>query len=55
MKTVRDGEGSPGWSPRLSQLLSSVIRVQIQCCFTSPETIRTVRDVEPRTATSTFT
>ena len=29
--------------------------VQVQCCFTSPETIRTIRDGEPRTATSTFT
>ena len=27
--------------------------VQVQCCFT--ETIRTIRDGEPRTATSTFT
>ena len=26
-----------------------------KCCFTSTETIRTIRDVEPRTATSTFT
>ena len=37
-------------------------QVQIQCCFTFTETIktttesiRTVRDGEPRTATSTFT
>ena len=29
--------------------------VQVQCCFTSTETIRTIRDREPRTATSTFT
>ena len=29
--------------------------VQVQCCFTSTETIRTIRDGEPRTATSTFT
>ena len=27
----------------------------VQCCFTSTETARTVRDREPRTATSTFT
>ena len=27
----------------------------VQCCFTSTETIRTIRDGEPRTATSTFT
>ena len=29
--------------------------VRVQCCFTSTETIRTVRDGVPRTATSTFT
>ena len=29
--------------------------VRVQCCFTSAETIRTVRDGEPRTSTSTFT
>ena len=30
--------------------------VQVQCCFTSTETIRTIRDREPSgTATSTFT
>ena len=28
---------------------------QVQCCFTSIETIRTIRDGEPRPATSTFT
>ena len=27
----------------------------IQCCFTSTETIQTVRDMEPRTSTLTFT
>ena len=27
----------------------------VHCCFTSTETIRTIRDGEPRTATSTFT
>ena len=27
----------------------------VQCCFTSTETIRTIRDGEPRVATSTFT
>ena len=27
----------------------------VQCCFTSTETIRTIRDGESRTATSTFT
>ena len=29
--------------------------VQVQCCLTSTETIRTIRDVGPRTATSTLT
>ena len=29
--------------------------VRVQCCFTSTETVRTIRDGEPRTATSTFT
>ena len=29
--------------------------VQVQCCFASTETIRTIKDGEPRTATSTFT
>ena len=28
---------------------------QVQCCLTSTETIRTIRDWEPRTATSAFT
>ena len=28
---------------------------KFQCCFTSTETKRTVKDGEPRTATSTFT
>ena len=27
----------------------------VQCCFTAAETIGTIRDEEPRTATSTFT
>ena len=30
-------------------------KATVQCCFTSTETIRTIRDGEPRTATSTFT
>ena len=29
--------------------------VQVQCCFSSTETLRTIRDGEPRTATSTST
>ena len=32
-----------------------VVKVQIQRCFTPTETIMTIRDGEPRTATSTFT
>ena len=31
------------------------IRVSVQCSFTSTETTRTIRDREPRGATSTFT
>ena len=38
-----------------TQLLSSVIQVQVQCYFASIETIRIIRGGEPRTATSTFT
>ena len=34
---------------------STSVHNQVQCCFTSTETIRTIRDGEPRTATSTFT
>ena len=41
---------SPGRPPRLSH-----VQVQVQCCLTSTESIRTVRDGEPRMATSTFT
>ena len=29
--------------------------LRLQCCFTSTETVRTIKDGEPRTATSTFT
>ena len=37
-------------------LVGSFRKVQVQCCrFTSTETIRTIRDGESRTATSTFT
>ena len=27
----------------------------VQCCLTSPETVSTIRDEEPRMSTSTFT
>ena len=30
-------------------------RGQVQCCCTSPKTVRSIRDRKPRTATSTFT
>ena len=39
---------------RLSALWSSPL-VQVKCCCTGIETVRTVRDGESRTATSTFT
>ena len=29
--------------------------VQVQCCFTSTQAVRTIRDGDPRTATLTFT
>ena len=32
-----------------------VLILLLQCCFTSTETISTIRDGEPRTATSAFT
>ena len=34
---------------------SELNEVQVQCRFTSTETVRTIRDGEPRAATSTFT
>ena len=34
---------------------SGTCAFQVQCCFTSTETIRTMKDGEPRTAISTFT
>ena len=48
------GTGNPGWPPRLPYS-SWTLRARVQCCFTTTETIRRVRDGEPRTATSTFT
>ena len=36
-------------------LINSLAMLQIQCCFTSTKTTRTIRDGEPRTTTSTFT
>ena len=40
-------------SPYLT--VSTVSVAEVQCCFTSTKTIRTVRHGEPRTATSSFT
>ena len=49
----RDGEPRTA-TATFTQLQTSDTE-QVQCCFTSTETIRTIRDGEPRTATSTFT
>ena len=55
------GTGSAGRPPRLSHS-SGALRErerererEFQCCFSSTETIRIIRDGEPRTSTSTFT
>ena len=37
------------------QLLNSKQKVQFSAAFSSTEALRTIRDGEPRTATSTFT
>ena len=49
------GTGSPGRPSRLSHKVPELWNTTVQCCFTSTETVRTVRDREPRTATWTFT
>ena len=52
------GTGSPGRPPRLSHSSCALIflhRSFVQCCFTSTETMRSIRDGMPRTATSTLT
>ena len=57
VRTIRDGEPRKATST-FTQLLNSDMIVQVQCCFTSTETIRaisSIRDGEPRKATSTFT
>ena len=51
IKTFRDGHLDFHTAPELCVS----VKVQVQRCFTSTETVRTVRDGEPRTATSTFT
>ena len=40
---------------QMQEYFRELPHVQIQCCFTSTENIRTIRDREIRTATSTFT
>ena len=38
-----------------SKLKADPPMLSVQCCFTSTETVRTIRDGEPRTATWIFT
>ena len=45
--------GSPGLPPLLLHNHSRALF--LKCCFTSTETVRTIRDGEPRTPASTFT
>ena len=55
---VESNWGSSAFQPNallLGQTSSQHVRHFCWCCFTSTETIRTIRDGEPRTATSTFT
>ena len=47
--------GSSGWPPRRSHSSWALFLSSSECRFTSTETIRTVRDGELRTSTSTFT
>ena len=35
-------------------MVSCTVQVQVQCCFTSKEIVRTIRDGEPRTAILDF-
>ena len=53
------GTGSPRTATstfkQLLELCAEHMQVQVQCCFTSTETIRTIWDWEPRAATSAFT
>ena len=43
---------APGWTEVFVHVHCAV---HVQCCFTCTETIRTIRDGEARTATSSFT
>ena len=52
-KDIRDGEPRRSTSA-FTQPRSSGCAVQVQCWFTSTETVSTVRDAEPRTPTSFF-
>ena len=45
----------PGRPLRLSHSSWALWMFNVQCCFMSTETVRTIRDWEPRTSTSTFT
>ena len=49
------GTGSPERPPRLSHSSRPLKAETRSVLFTSTETVRTIRDGEPRTATSTFT
>ena len=50
------GGGARTATSTLTRLLSSeILNFSFQCCFTSTETIRIIRDGEPWAATSTFT
>ena len=62
--SIKGGERKLGIEPMLSrhfpaQSLKSRAHcppaTRVHCCFTSTDTIGTIRDGEPRTATSTFT
>ena len=52
---LEDGESRTAISTFTQLSALSPGKVQVQCCFTSTETIRTIRDGEPMTATSTST
>ena len=58
LRCCHDGHGSLRLKIRLKGGYSRdhlrKAAVQVQCYFTPTETIRTIRDGEPRTATSTF-
>ena len=38
----------------MHHISASLEGVQVQCCFTSTETVRVIREAGPRKATSTF-